>query len=779
MQLFDFIANLGIPSIKRKEMPADIRRQIAMAQMDLRARLAPRMAVTGAVVALALSWSFWNHGDSPLMRIAFGGVFASYFTLILTTRLWWLEQNRIQRFGLFQLVFCCIPALIGISWSLVLIEGLGHADLVQTSTLYALAVGLMSAPAFTGPAVYALALWIPITVGSLIALLVDSPTPPVPSLVGLFSYAFLTFTSILSVNRDTIDRELKRIEAQLQSEVIGLLLRDFEEGSSDWLWETDASLGVARPSARFAEVAGKTLEQMTSMSLTGFLREHGSAPDDGAADALIGQIGRFEPFRDRRVALRLGGELRWWSLTGKPVFGADGRFAGYRGVGSDVTEYRRAEQKIAFIANHDSLTGFANRLSFDDALKTVCANPGPKGAALLCLDLDHFKTVNDSFGHKMGDILLVAVAKRVAGSIRTADLAFRLGGDEFAVILPASERGEAMAVAERIVARLASPFQCNGISVRIGACVGIAEIGIAGAVADEVHHEADLALYRAKTEGRATYRLFDPERDKHAELAQELNFEMNNALDDRAFLLDYQPIAALDTGRITSVEALIRWNHPRYGVLGPDRFVAIAEQSGAIIPIGARAIDMACAFAATLPEPVAVSVNLSPVQLHDPALIAKIAAALARNRVRPERIEFELTETTLLDMSAHIVAILREIKALGCRLGLDDFGSGYSSVATLYYFQFDTLKIDRSLLLDAANDPRRRKILGNIVRLAKDIGLAVTGEGAETEEHMALLRALGFDNAQGFKVCPPLRDAEMLEWLAAPPSLDCFAFGSQ
>lgn len=771
MPLLDFIADLGIPSRKRNELPPEIRRQIAMAQLDLRARLAPRMAVAGIAVALVLSWSFWNRREALLLRFALYGVLVSYVAIALTGWLWSSKTIQKKRLWLFQAAFSGIPAMIGIFWSLVLIVGLRHADLVQTSTLYALAIGLMSAPAFAGPAVYALSLWVPITAGSLIALLLDSATPPVPSLVGLFSYAFLTFTSILSVNRDTMDREFKRIDAQRQGELIGLLLRDFEEGASDWLWETDADLQVARPSRRFAEAAGKTMAQMKSLSLIGFLHDHGILPGGDTArtvDALIGRIGRFEAFRDQRVALMIGGEMRCWSLTGKPVFGAAGRFAGYRGVGSDVTDHQRAEQKVAFIARHDSLTGFANRLSFDDALKAVCADPGQSGSALLCLDLDHFKAVNDSFGHKTGDVLLVAVAKRIAGSIRAGDLAFRLGGDEFAVILPAGDRNEAIAVAERIVARLASPFQCNGISVRIGACVGIAEIAD-GATPDEVRHAADLALYRAKAEGRATFRLFDPEQDKHAELARELNFEMDNALDDLIFLLDYQPIIALDTGRVASVEALIRWNHSRYGILRPDQFITIAEQSGAIIPIGARVLDMACAFAASLPDPVSVAVNLSPIQLHDAALIAKIAAALEHNRVRPGRIEFELTETTLLDMSAHVLGVLRAIKALGCRIGLDDFGSGYSSVATLYYFQFDTLKIDRALLWDAAIDPRKRKILGNIVRLAKDIGLVVTGEGAETEAHMTLLRDLGFDHAQGFKLCPPLKHADVLDWLTAPP----------
>lgn len=765
MQILGFVERFWGVSRRYEGLPKAVLRQIAMSQLDLRAKLAPRMAVAGVAIALALLWSFWEQKENRLLYFSLYCLLVCYLAIAVTGWQWSANNEKTTRLRLFQIAFSGIPASIGIFWSLVLIEGLNGADLIQTSVLYALAIGLMSAPAFTGPAIYALALWIPVTIGSLIAVLVDSPTPPALTLVGLFAYGFLTFTSILSVNRDTVEREFKRIEAQRQSEVIALLLRDFEEGASDWLWETDRALSVVRPSVRFAEAVDRPADEMAGMKLAGFLHEHGAVSGAGAAAAVIGLISRHEPFRDRRVSIRFGEEQRWWSLTGKPVFDEDGKFAGYRGVGSDVTEAQRAEQKIAYIASHDGLTGFANRLSFDEALKAACADPGPKGAALVCLDLDHFKSVNDSFGHRLGDTLLAAAAARIAGSIRAGDRAFRLGGDEFAVILPGADRADAMAVAERIVARLKSSFLCNGISVRIGASAGIAEIGAARADADAVHHEADLALYRAKTEGRAAVRLFDPERDSQAELAQELSFAMNNALDDQAFFLDYQPIASVATGRIEAVEALIRWRHPRHGVLGPDRFIAIAEQSGAIIAIGARVIDLACGFAAFLPEPVRVSVNLSPVQLHDPALIDRIASALARNHVRPGRIGFELTETTLLGTDSDVALVLGRIRALGCRIGLDDFGSGYSSIATLNRFRFDILKIDRSLIHEAAIDPRRRTILSHLVRLAGEIGLTVTGEGVETGDHMALLRDLGFDHAQGFGVSPPLEDAAMLEFL--------------
>lgn len=746
----------------------DADQQIGIAQLDMRAKLAPRMALTGLLVAVALAWSFWHHADFQVMRFGFGAVIVCYLGLVPTARFWLNERQRIERLKLYKIAFATLSFSLGVSWSIVLLFGLAHANLVQTSTLYALAVGLMSAPVFVGPALYAFALWIPITIGSFLAIVINAATPPIPSLIGLFSYAFLTLTSILSVNASTIDRELKRIEAERQKDLVGLLLRDFQEGSSDFLWEADAALDLVNPSPRFAEAAYTTAERLEGMSIIRFLTDHRARCIDGVNDgvvaALIDHVGRRQPFHEERVELGFGTQTRCWSITGKPIITADGRFTGYRGVGSDVTAIRAAEQKIDHIARHDNLTGLANRMSFDAALAGACNTPGT-GAALLCIDLDHFKSVNDRFGHQTGDALLIAVVQRMLGCLRVQDRPFRLGGDEFGIILPESDQPTAEVIAARIVERLSTPFRIDAIDLTIGACIGIAMITTDGQNPAAIHYAADLALYRAKAEGRGTYRAFAAESEHQASQARDIKFALNNALDLDEFYLEYQPIVMLATGRLAAVEALVRWHHKRYGVLGPDLFIPEAEHSGAIIAIGRHVIALACAFAATLPHEVAVAINLSAVQLHDAGLIETITACLARHGLAPGRIEFELTETAILDITPQTTAALNGIKALGCRLSLDDFGSGYSSIATLYYFQFDRLKIDRSLTRDAMGDSRRRTILRNITHMARDIGIVVTGEGAQDEMLRTALVELGFDHGQGSLFSPPLRDAALHAWL--------------
>lgn len=728
------------------------------------------MAATGFAVAVALAWSFWNRPNPAILRIGFIGIFASYAALFLISRLWFRLRLKTIRIEPFQLAFATSAAIIGIFWSVVLTAGLQDADLAQTSVLYALAVGLMSAPAFSGPALYALSLWIPVTIGALVAVIVNETTSVIPTLVGLFSYALLTLSSIIYVNARTIEREVRRIDAEQQREVIGLLLRDFQEGSSDFLWETTAELDLVNPSSRFVDAARTTPARLASMSLIRFLTDHRAETSDGpSADAiarLIEQIGRGEPFHETRVVLRFGDAERCWSLTGKPILDTGGRFAGYRGVGSDVTAYRQVELQIAFIARHDSLTGLANRMSFNTALQAICANPMPGGAALLCLDLDHFKSVNDRFGHQTGDAMLVAATGRICQCLRAQDQTFRLGGDEFAILLPHTTRRDAEAIADRIVRRLAEPFAVEDVTLTIGACAGIAMILEPGHLPETIHHAADLALYHAKSEGRGTLRVFNQDSERETTVTRQINAALVNDFDSQTFFLEYQPIVSLESGRLTAVEALIRWDHAIYGILPPSRFIPAAEHNGSIVRIGAQVIDMACAFATRLPASVSISINLSPIQLHDPALPTRIATALARNHLGRGRIEFELTETAILDLNPQTLAVLGEISALGCRIGLDDFGSGYSSIATLYYFDFDRLKIDRSLIRDAMDDPRRRTILRNMTRLAREIGLEVTGEGVETEQYIKALAELGFDAAQGSVFSAPLLDAALLDWIA-------------
>ncbi len=735
----------------------------------MRTALVPRMVVTGGLVSGALCWSFWNrlHG-APLLTGGFAGLFTGYVLLSISAILW-ARRPADVRPVVFKLAFSGLALMIGIFWSFILIGGLHHADPVQTSMLYAVAIGLMSTSAFSGPALYALALWTPVTIGSVIAIMADSAIPPAATLIGLASYAFLTFSTILYVNANTMERELRRLEAERQSEVINLLLRDFEEGASDFLWETDASLTLIRPSLRFAEVARSTPAELASMSIIRFLVEHGRAGPDHSCNAAVGnlihRIGRRETFNEPRTPLHFSNEERCWSIAGKPVFDREGVFIGYRGVGSDVTAHRLAERKIAHIASHDSLTGLGNRMSFDEALQAACSGPVGVGTGLICLDLDHFKSVNDRFGHKTGDELLHAVARRILSCVRSHDRCFRLGGDEFAILLPDATIADAEAVTGRIIDRLADPFRLADVTVAIGSCAGIAMITRPGILPEDARHAADLALYRAKASGRGSARLFDPENDRHTTRLRQIDAALVNEFEKQVFFLEYQPIVRLDSCAVTTVEALVRWKHPEYGILPPDQFIRASEHNGAIIRIGAFVIEAACAYAATLPDHIAVAVNLSPVQLHDPALIERIGAALVRHRLGPGRIEFELTETAILDVSPETRRILEAITALGCRLALDDFGSGYSSISTLYYFRFDRLKIDRSLIKDAMDDPRRRTILFHIGRMARDVALTITAEGMETDHHRVSLIELGFEEGQGSLFAMPMSGEALHDWL--------------
>ncbi|WP_291343976.1 bifunctional diguanylate cyclase/phosphodiesterase [Acidiphilium sp. 20-67-58] len=751
------------------DLPAQTRRQIEISLLDMRAALVPRMVVTGGTVAGILAWEFHDLLHSaPLIATGLAGLATCYVLLMIVATLWSRRAAEAQP-ALFKALFCGLALLIGVFWACIEIGGLRHATGQQASLVYAVIVGLISTAAFSGPALYALVYWAPVTAGAAIALVTNTAHPPVTSLIGLGSYALLTFTTILYVNANTMEREFRRLEAERQSEVINLLLRDFEEGASDFLWETDASLTLLRPSPRFAEAARTTQEALAGQSLVRFLVEHGQpSPEQSCAPSignLLYHIGRRETFNEKSAPLFFAGEERCWSFAGKPVFDRDGQFVGYRGVGSDVTAHRHAERRIAHIARHDSLTGLGNRMGFDEVLHGACASPVGAGTGLICLDLDHFKSVNDRFGHKAGDELLQAAAGRLLACVRSHDRCFRLGGDEFAILLPDATIADVEAVTRRIIDRLADPFRLADITVAIGCCAGIAMIARAGIQPEDVLHAADLALYRAKESGRGAVRMFDPENDRQTTRLRQLDASLVNEFERQSFFLQFQPIVRLESGAVTTIEALVRWQHPQYGILPPDQFIPASEHNGTIIRIGAYVIDAACAFAATLPEQIAVAINLSPVQLYDPLLLERIGNALARHKLGRGRIEFELTETAILDVSPTTRDILDAIRALGCRLALDDFGAGYSSISTLYYFPFDRLKIDRALIRDSLDDARRRSILLHVGRMAHDIDLTLTAEGLETEAHRTRLIELGFDEGQGALFSMPMDGEALHAWL--------------
>jgi diguanylate cyclase (GGDEF)-like protein len=567
------------------------------------------------------------------------------------------------------------------------------------------------------------------------------------------------------------ERAIGAIRLEENTEIIKLLLRDFEESASDWMWETNAAMELQPPSARLVQVSGRPAEALRGTFPTVLLGETAAREQSPGAplDQLNRAIAEHLPFRDLVLPVQIAGEQRYWALSGKPIFDKLGRFVGYHGVGSDITSQRRQQEQIAFLAHHDSLTKLPNRVLFSEALAEACAHAITTGIALLCLDLDHFKIINDTHGHAVGDALLVAVTERLRGCIREFDIAARLGGDEFAVILVTSKPEEVAAVAKRIVERMKWPFHLHGRIIEIGGSIGVAFAPRDGKTPRILMQNADLALYRAKEEGRGTVRFYDPAMDEHVRERRALQSALRNALSQREFHLDYQPIVDLATCRIVGAEALIRWHHPERGLLPPSVFIPLAEEGRFINEIGLWALREACTAAAGWPQPVKIAVNLSPLQFHDPALAGNVAAALAHSGLAATRLEIEIVESVMLDADPAIEQNLHDLRALGVRIALDDFGTGYSSLSYLRRLQFDKIKIDRSFVQDLGQVEGNKAIIQAVIGIAHYLQMTVTAEGVETETQAALLTSFGCAEAQGYLFHRPMGQDAFSHLLAQNP----------
>lgn len=745
----------------------DDRRRVELAQLEMRARLVPMMVATGSLVAIAIVFSTDRALSSNQLLLPFLAIILSYASLSIVARLWRRAAKAPAMVRRYKRVFCILQFAIGVGWAWLMVAGLPVATANERCVFYALAIGLMSAPAFYGPAEYAFALWAPVTIGATIALALSSGDLPVlPTLTGLFGYAALTFTTILRVDKHSKATEIQRLDAERQSETIAMLMREFQEEASDWLWETDADLRILNPSPRFAAAAEQSATTLAGRSILELaVDQSGCHPPDrvaAAAEGLAAHLARRAPFRDLRTQVRLHGKERWWLLTGKPTFDSGGWFHGYRGVASDITRAYQAEQEIRFLATHDPLTNLGNRARFDLALSDACSPQRRVHHALLCLDLDHFKLVNDRHGHKVGDAVLVAAAQRMQACMRPRDGLFRLGGDEFAVLLAAAERGEAALIAGRLIAQLSAPYVIGQVTVRIGVCIGIAMLDEYRCNAAAVHHEADLALYAAKAAGRGTVRFAATTANGPVAGPNSVAADLLALLDDRDIFVEYQPIIDLQSGQTRSFEALVRWQHPTRGVLYPDEFIAAAEDTGVISRIGWVVIERALAELRRWPESVSIAINLSPVQLHDISLCDKLETLIGESKIHPGRVYFEITEKLQIERRHAVDSFFSRMQLYGCRLSLDDFGSGYSSIKSLFEFRFDKIKIDRSLFSAAMADSRKLEVLIGVRDLARRIGVTLTVEGIETAREAVFLRDAAFQEGQGYYFGRPMPAAQLL-----------------
>jgi diguanylate cyclase (GGDEF)-like protein len=576
--------------------------------------------------------------------------------------------------------------------------------------------------------------------GAMLALLLEASVPGIASAALLACYMLVLFASVATSAAHAVMRNLREAELQKSSDTINMLLADFTEQGSDWLIELDGQGNIINPSDRFAEAAQRPVETIAGISFLSLLDENIETQE------LADHLAFRRAFRNHNVTLMIGDKQLCWSISARPSVDSD---IAFRGVISDISAQRQAEERVSYMAHFDALTDLPNRFLFNQRL-IQALHVGDKKAALLYLDLDHFKAVNDTLGHVVGDQLLKAVAGRLTNCIGPQEVVARLGGDEFAVIASGDRTIAIQEIADAIIEALAQPFFIDGHDVVIGTSVGIALSPDHGEDGTTLLRNADLALYEAKTQGRNRQTMFEQGMDEAAQSRRELEQDLRNALARDQLCLHYQPLVQIDDGNVLGYEALIRWEHPTRGVVMPDDFIPIAEDSGMIIQIGEWVIRQALDDLAQWPEDKGVSINLSPVQMRSPSLISTLVNALARTGIEASRICFEITETVLMHDSDANLQTLHKLRDIGVEIALDDFGTGYSSLNYLRSFPFDKIKIDRCFISEIDSREDCRAIVRSVVNLANSLGMTTTAEGVEREDQVRHLRDEGCAEVQGY-----------------------------
>ncbi len=575
--------------------------------------------------------------------------------------------------------------------------------------------------------------------------------------LGLLMAYFFRFA--LRTSRE-IDTHLSDLQTSNQAlEASEQRFRAVAEAASDWIWETDRQHRLTYLSQRFVAVTGYRTDDWLGQPLN-LLLTCDTTPLSAWLDNLEEPLGQQAShlrcaYRDQHNL------LRFCRLSARPIY-LKGQRTGFRGTASDITDEVAAHARIQHLSLHDALTGLANRNKLSRFLEqALLKGPEAPPLTLILLDLDSFKPINDSLGHAAGDAVLLEVAARLRDSTRDGDLVARLGGDEFVlVIAKLDNRNEIDRFCARLIQSLHQPIPYEEHSLHIGASLGIAQTRLQGTDAGELIRCADIALYQAKAEGKNTWRYFSEEMNQQIQYRRQLENDLRRAVKNHEFILHFQPRYRLQTLEIVSVETLVRWQHPVEGLLGPDTFIPLAEQTDLIVPLGLWVLRTACEIARDWPEPLLVSVNLSPAQFSRSDVVADVRQILVDTGFPAQRLELEITENVMLNDIEGALGTMNALKELGVRLNMDDFGTGYSSLGYLRTYPFDSIKIDKRFVAGLSSDSNDRAVVQAIINLGQAMGLTVTAEGVENEQQ---LRALGMENChevQGFYLSKPLeRDA--------------------
>ncbi len=743
---------------------------IKIEQIDTIARLSTLSVITLFLVVLVTAWLFW----SPANAFYFVGL-AALGGVVAGTSLWsnwrWIHAVDKEQLTSNTLHLATLLALLGgVLLASVPVRLFIPASPQDRLLVVSICAGILST-GITLAAVprVAFVFVTPVTLGSLWALVKSDEWSNILLAALLVIYA--TFLALLSLylSRLVRSRAIDRINLHRERALTAVLLRDFEDSASDWLWETDADLRFDHVPDRIADMTNMPKGSLEGRKLIDLL-DGIVMPDSRAELERIRTLtAERKSFRDVLVHVCIGSLERWWLVSGKPSFDRNEKFTGYRGVGTDTTDKKKAEDRLHYLALHDGMTNLANRAQFMRRLASAQASLEDIGKfAVLCLDLDEFKAVNDAFGHSSGDALLVQAAERMR-SILSPDVCLaRLAGDEFAILVTGEEncrRDQLAEMGQSIIEALGHPFRLDSVNAHIGVSIGVAMAPDDGV--DEVLRRADLALYQSKRKGKNTLHFYQADMDAMRDARRMMAADLRTALSRGEFVLHFQPMVHAVTRTIQGFEALVRWQHPSRGLVPPAEFIPLAEETGIIVVMGEWIIRETCRVAQSWPLPLRVAVNLSPVQFRHSDLPSVVERALRESGIDPGRLELELTENAFLEETEETEETLHRLRALGVKLSLDDFGTGYSSLSYLRRIAFDKVKIDRSFVKYLPEDSRDLSIVRAVVDIASNMGMAITAEGVETDEQSRCLLQQGCHQLQGYLFSKPVTQDEALAMMNA------------
>jgi len=747
--------------------------QIRAAHLGAVIRLTPFTMAANFLNGALVLWAYRDNRPAGMWV----WLAALYALCLMALTGWWRGRRRVRTMATpaairHANVHANLPALV---WAILPILWFAHAQPQQQILVVALVTGMLGAGAFVLSPLPVAATWFVAIFASAGVIACWRTDDRLFVAVGCLQtiYALVVVLGTLAMSRKATALLKSQAEAKRQERMMAVLLHDFEQNAAEALWETTRDGCVAHHSPRLSALLGLDEALLRQRPFLELLARIGVdvAPLRAALEA-------ERPFKELRLSASVPHGTRHWSINGKPLDDDEARIVGWRGVIADVTEQVMAQERLQHLAHTDSLTGLANRFTLHGALRAAIAQQ--RLVALLALDLDHFKLVNDTHGHAAGDQLLQHVAARLLACRRPGDLVARLGGDEFAVLVLDDDAAavDVDALSQRLIDVLEEPVDIAGRATRASASIGVARPSRAGEAvvsADDLLVHADIALYAAKKAGRGRHETYSSDLGDRNRRSVMIEQELRQAIQRGELELHWQPKVDIESSRLVGAEVLLRWRHAQLGSVAPIEFIPIAERSGVIREIGMWVVREACAVAASALPGLVISVNVSPAQLHDDAFIDCVRDALRASGLEASRLELEITESVFIDDVDGALQRLHALRALGVRVALDDFGTGYSSLAYLRRFPFDTLKIDRAFVNELMNAIDTRAIVQMISQLAVTLNMRTVAEGVESPAQLSAVTAVGCDEIQGWIVSPACPLDEFLAfrkgWVHKPLAL--------